>query len=52
MEKGVRILARPPAGWEAVVSEGPLAFVEGLHRALQPTRRELLERRQQIGEPS
>ena len=45
MEKGIRILARPPAGGEAILSEEALGFVEALHRRFQPARRDLLERR-------
>ncbi len=47
MEKGIRILAKPPAGAEAALSREALAFVESLHRQFQATRRALLERRTQ-----
>jgi len=45
MEKGIRILAKPPAGAEAVLSPEALAFVEKLHRQFQPTRQTLLAQR-------
>jgi malate synthase len=45
MEKGIRILAKPPAGSEAVLSREALAFVEKLHRQFQPTRQALLAQR-------
>ncbi len=45
MEKGIRILAKPPAGAEAILSGEALAFVEKLHHEFQPKRQALLERR-------
>src|SRR5512141_1526144 len=45
MEKGIRILVRPPAGGEAILSEAALGFVEKLHRRFQPARRDVLARR-------
>jgi malate synthase len=47
MEKGIRILAKPPAAAEAILSGEALAFVEKLQREFQPTRRALLGRRRQ-----
>jgi malate synthase len=44
-ERGIRILARPPAASGEVLSRGALAFVESLHRQFEPRRQELLERR-------
>jgi malate synthase len=45
MGKGIRVLAKPPAGAEAVLSGEALAFVERLAREFEPRRRELLEGR-------
>ena len=45
MEKGIRILATPPSGTEAILSEEAVAFLEELHRHFEPTRRSLLARR-------
>src|ERR1700693_4735055 len=38
MEKGIRILSKPPAGAEAILSPEALAFVEKLHRQFEPAR--------------
>src|SRR5450759_5638003 len=45
MEKGIRILAKPPAGAEGILSPEALAFVEKLHRQFEPARQALLLRR-------
>jgi malate synthase len=45
MERGIRVLAKPPAAAGEVLSRGALAFVESLHRQFEPRRAELLERR-------
>src|SRR6202162_3321012 len=45
MEKGIRILSKPPAGAEAILSPEALAFVEKLHRQFEPARQALLLRR-------
>ena len=45
MSKGIEVLAKPPAGGEAILSGQALGFVERLHREFQPRRRELLDRR-------
>jgi malate synthase len=45
VEKGIRILAKPPAAAEAILSREALAFAEKLHREFEPTRRALLGRR-------
>ncbi len=52
MEKGIRILARPPAGSEAVLSAEALAFLERLHREFRPTRDKVFERRRRMRGPS
>ena len=48
MEKGIRILARPPAGSEGVLSAEALASVERLQRDFQPKRGKILERCRQV----
>jgi malate synthase len=45
MPHGVEILAPVPAGAEGVLTEEALSFVADLHRAFNPTRELLLERR-------
>jgi malate synthase len=45
LSEGIRVLARPPSGAEAVLSPDALAFVARLHRQLEPTRQALLKRR-------
>ena len=45
MERGIRVLAKPPAAAGEILSRGALAFVETLHRQFEPRRAELLERR-------
>jgi malate synthase len=45
MKDGIRVLARPPAGTEAILSPEALAFIEKLHGQLEPTRQALLKRR-------
>src|ERR1700693_5523580 len=45
MEKGIRILSKPPAGAEGILSPEALAFVEKLHRQFEPVRQALLLRR-------
>jgi malate synthase len=45
MEKGIRILSKPPAGAEGILSPEALAFVEKLHRQFEPARQALLLRR-------
>lgn len=47
MTDGIRVLAPPPTGAEAILSKEALAFVEELHRQFQPTRQALLQRRYQ-----
>ncbi len=45
MADGIRVLAPPPAGGEAILSNEARAFLERLHRQFEPTRRALLARR-------
>jgi malate synthase len=45
MAKGLEVLAKLPAGGEAILSPEALLFVETLHRQFQPTRGALLTRR-------
>jgi malate synthase len=45
MEKGIRIIAKPPAEAEGILSADALSFLERLHRQFEPTRRALLSRR-------
>ena len=45
MADGIRVLEKPPAGAEGILSPEALAFVEKIHRQFEPTRRELLARR-------
>ena len=43
--EGLRLAAAPPSGTEFILSAEARAFLERLHRAFEPTRRSLLERR-------
>jgi malate synthase len=45
MTDGIRVLAPPPSGAEAILSPEALAFIEKLHRQFEPTRQALLKRR-------
>src|SRR5215831_5877533 len=45
MKNAIRILKKPPAGSETVLSEEALGFVEKLHRQFEPARRTILARR-------
>ena len=45
MTDGIRVLAQPPPGAEAILSPASLAFVEALHRQFEPARQALLSRR-------
>jgi malate synthase len=45
MADGIRVLAPPPSGAEAILSPEALAFVEKLHRRFEPTRLALLKSR-------
>jgi malate synthase len=45
--EGIRVLANPPTGSEAILSPNALAFLERLHRQFDPTRQALLARRAQ-----
>src|SRR5215813_3517103 len=45
MKNGIRVLAEPPAGGEAILTREALSFLEKLHRQFQPTRQALLRAR-------
>jgi len=45
MADGIRVLAPPPAGGEAILSKEALAFLERFHRQFEPIRQSLLKRR-------
>jgi malate synthase len=47
MAKGIEVLSRPPAAAEGILSAEALAFLEKLHRQLEPTRQALLKRRRE-----
>jgi malate synthase len=46
MATGIDILSKPPSSGGQVLSAEALAFVEKLHRQFQPTRQNLLKKRQ------
>jgi malate synthase len=45
LAEGIRVVAKPPSGAEALLAPDALAFVERLHRRFEPTRQGLLAKR-------
>ena len=45
MAEGVRVVAKPPSGAEAILAPDALTFVGELHRRFEPTRQALLAKR-------